>query len=238
MQQVAKDEATFLAEYDPTAYPAVAASVDVVVLTIRDGSLCALLVEREHEPFRGWWALPGTFLRPDEDADYAVLRSVANKTGVLVRHAEQLRTYTLPERDPRMRVVSVAYLSFGPVVDTNDETHPPLAGVQWCPVFAQRVRLAFDHQSILIDAVERAQNKIEYSTLAPQFLSEEFTIGELMGVYETVWNRPINKPNFYRKVKASKGFLIATGEMRGKTALYRAGDAQTLFPPIRREIES
>ena len=115
------DEAAFLAAYDPSRYPRVAVSVDVVLLTVRGGQLSVLLVERDGHPYRGQWALPGGFVEPDEDLDTAARRELAEETGLLVAsgeeavelgHLEQLRTYGTPDRDPRMRVVSVAYMGF------------------------------------------------------------------------------------------------------------------------------
>ena len=219
--------------YDPRDYPPLAASVDVVVLTIGGGHLHALLVEREKDPFAGWWALPGTFIRPDEDADESARRGVAAKTNVALSHVEQLRTYTEPNRDPRMRVLSIAYLSFAPIADSPTPGFHTV-DTEWQPVFERASLMAFDHGSILNDGITRAQDKIEYSTLATSFLPEEFTLGELQGVYEAVWNQHLDRANFYKKVHASKGFVVPTGRQRGRAALYRAGDARMLYPPIRR----
>src|SRR5579859_6368481 len=193
-----------LAGYDPRAFEPVAVTVDVVTLTIRDGVLTVLLVERGVPPFDGQWALPGGFGRSGpaaEDLDEAAIRELAEETGQRLGriHLEQLATYGTPGRDPRMRVVSVAYLVFAP------ELPEPQAGTDaraaaWVPVGSlglaeggggQRPgttrRLAFDHARILADGLERARAKLEYTPLATAFVAEEFTISELRAVYETVW---------------------------------------------------
>ena len=110
------DESEFLAGYDPRAYPAVAVTVDVVALTIREGALHVLLVQRGEQPYAGLWALPGGFIRPGEDLPEAAARELAEETGLGPRrvHIEQLASYGTPERDPRMRIVSISYLAFAP----------------------------------------------------------------------------------------------------------------------------
>ncbi|MFG3703152.1 NUDIX domain-containing protein [Micromonospora sp. NPDC047670] len=241
------DEREFLAAYDPRAYPAVAVTVDVVALTIRDGALHLLLIRRAEPPFAGHWALPGGFVRPAEDLAAGARRELAEETGLggegLRRvHLEQLASYGTPDRDPRMRVVSVAHLAFAP--DLPD----PAAGsdadaAAWLPVTALTSRqLAFDHGRIIDDALERARAKLEYTPLATRFLAPEFTVSELRAVYETVWGHPLHAGNFHRKVLSVPGFLESTGASterggaRGgpRAKLYRAGDARLLHPALLR----
>ncbi|SCL59136.1 8-oxo-dGTP diphosphatase [Micromonospora citrea] len=241
------DEREFLAAYDPRAYPAVAVTVDVVALTIRHGALHLLLIRRGEPPFEGHWALPGGFVRPAEDLLAGARRELAEETGLggegLRRvHLEQLASYGDPDRDPRMRVVSVAHLAFAP--DLPD----PAAGsdadeAAWLPVTGLASRqLAFDHGRIIDDALERARSKLEYTPLATRFLAGEFTISELRAVYETVWGHPLHAGNFHRKVLSVPGFVESTGAnterggARGgpRARLYRAGDARLLHPALLR----
>jgi len=256
-------EERFLADYDPRAYEPVAVTVDVVALTIRDGALHVLLVQRGVPPFEGFWALPGGFVRSGRDAAgtaagtaggkaagraagedlaEAAIRELAEETGPELRrvHLEQLASYGSPGRDPRMRVISVAYLAFAP------ELPEPRAGgdakaAEWAPVSAAR-ELAFDHARILADGLERARAKLEYTPLATAFAGEEFTIPELRAVYEAIWDEQLHAGNFHRKVLSVPGFVESTGATtrtggpRGgpRARLYRAGDARLLHPALLR----
>ena len=228
--------------YDPTAFPPVAVTVDLVVLTLRGGELHVLLVERGEEPFRGHLALPGGFVRPDETLDAAAVRELAEETGLrdVPGHLEQLRSYGDPARDPRMRVVSVAYLALAPDLP-EPAAGTDAADARWVPVArASGSRLAFDHRAILADGVERARAKLEYTSLATAFCAPEFTVADLRAVYEAVWGAALDPRNFHRKVTSTPGLLVDTGrtrtEGRGRPAtLYRAGDARTLQPPFTRD---
>ncbi|WP_395576271.1 NUDIX hydrolase [Streptomyces sp. BK79] len=228
--------------YDKHAFEPFAVTVDLAVLTLRAGALHVLLVERGQEPYAGRWALPGGFLLPSESAETAARRELAEETGladVTGLHLEQLRTYSEPDRDPRMRVVSVAFAALLP------DPPEPRAGTdaaeaRWVPYDAA-VDLAFDHGRILADARERVGAKLEYTCLATAFCPAEFTLGELQQVYETVWGTALDRPNFRRKVLATPGFVEAvpgaarlTGGRGKPAALYRAGPATALHPPLLR----
>ena len=231
-----------MASYDPRDYPPAAATVDLVVLTIRSDELCSLVVRRGEAPFKGRWALPGGFVRPDEDLDDAAARELAEETGLVAGavHLEQLASYGSPRRDPRMRVVTVAYLALAPDLPT------PCAGgdaarAQWQPVsgLLSSGRLAFDHGSILVDGVERARAKLEYTPLGAAFCGTTFTVAELRRVYEIVWGVALDPRNFHRKVTKTPGFLTPTGEKTtrdgGRPAqLYRRGSVDLLSPPMLR----
>jgi 8-oxo-dGTP diphosphatase len=233
-------------EYDPQAFDPVAVTVDIVALTIRADRLHVLLVERAEDPFAGRQALPGGFVR-NETLDAAALRELAEETGlhpgrgVLKRvHLEQLGTYGDPGRDPRMRVVSVAYLAFGPSMP-DPVAGGDAAGAAWVPL-DEATGLAFDHDRILADGLDRARAKLEYTPLATAFAGPEFTIAQLRAVYETVWGTPLHAGNFHRKVTSVPGFVVdteastATGGARGgrRARLYRAGDATLLHPALLR----
>jgi 8-oxo-dGTP diphosphatase len=214
-------------------------AVDLVILTVRSGRLEVLLVRRGIPPYRGRLALPGGFVRPSEDLTTAALRELREETGLPDDriHLEQVATYGAPRRDPRGRVVSVAYLALVPDLPS------PVAGsdaasADWYPVGAAD-RLAFDHERILADAVERARAKLEYSPLAAAFCAEEFTISELRGIYEAVWGTDLDPRNFHRKATKTPGFVVPTGATTtrdgGRPAqLFRRGPARTLHPPLTR----
>jgi 8-oxo-dGTP diphosphatase len=215
-------------------------TVDLAILTVRENLLHALIIERANEPYRGQAALPGGFLRAGEDLREAAERELAEETGLDGRalHLEQLATYGAPDRDPRGRVVSVAYLAIAPNLPI------PTAGsdarsARWARVDLVRGTLAFDHAQILDDAVERARTRLEFTTLAAAFCGQTFTIGDLRNVYEVVWNMPLDPRNFNRKVANTEGFVQATGAKRipetGRPAtLYRRGPALVLSPPLLR----
>ncbi|MFE1205928.1 NUDIX domain-containing protein [Streptomyces sp. NPDC058762] len=228
--------------YDKHAFEPFAVTVDLAVLTLRAGALHVLLVERGQEPYAGHWALPGGFLLPQESAETAARRELAEETGladVTGLHLEQLRTYSEPDRDPRMRVVSVAFAALLP-----DPPEPHGGGdaaeARWVPYDEAR-GLAFDHDRILADARDRVGAKLEYTCLATAFCPAEFTLGELQQVYETVWGTALDRPNFRRKVLATPGFVEPvpgaarlTGGRGKPAAVYRAGPATTLHPPLLR----
>ena len=164
-------------------------TVDLVLLTIREGALHVLLIRRGVPPYRGQWALPGGFVLPDEDLDEAAVRELREETGVDAGGAylEQLASYGNPKRDPRGRVVTIAYLALMPDLPApragSDAAH-----AAWRLVAeVNPKRLAFDHDRILADGVERARAKLEYWPVGTAFCDGEFTIAELCRVYEAVW---------------------------------------------------
>ncbi|WP_335987788.1 NUDIX hydrolase [Glycomyces sp. MUSA5-2] len=220
------------------SYPVFAVTVDLVVLTVREGGLHVLLVRRGIEPYQGKWALPGGFVLEDEDLGSAARRELAEETGLADAggHLEQLASYGAPDRDPRGRVVTVAYLALLPDLPV------PTAGTdaaeaEWRPV--GDLGLAFDHDRILADGIERARSKLEYTPLAAAFCPPEFTIAALRQVYEAVWGEAIDPRNFHRKATSTPGFVSPTGGSTeggaGRPArLYRRGDAALLNPPLLR----
>jgi 8-oxo-dGTP diphosphatase len=224
--------------------PDFAVTVDLVVLTIRDGELCALLIRRGTVPYRGRWALPGGFVHLDEDLDAAATRELMEETGVdaPAGHLEQLGSYGAPRRDPRGRVVTVAYLALLPDLPAP-VAGSDAAGAAWRPVAELRPSsLAFDHDRILADGVERARAKLEYTSLAAAFCPAEFTIAELRAVYEAMWRTTLDPRNFHRKATTTEGLVEPIGRStageRGRPAqLYRRGPATVLYPPLLRPAQ-
>ena len=194
------------------AYPHPAVSTDLVIFTIQDEQLRVLLIERGGEPYQGCWALPGGFVEIDEGLEQAALRELEEETGITGVYLEQLYTFGEPHRDPRERVITVAYYAMvapdrttlRPASDARDAAWFPCDGLP---------PLAFDHDAIIALALQRLTSKIEYSTIALQFLPQAFTLGELQRVYEVILGEPLDKRNFRKKILAG-GFISATGAQR------------------------
>ena len=229
--------------YDPRAYPPVAVTADIVVLTIREGVLSVLLIERGVEPFGGQLALPGGFVQPQESVDQAAVRELKEETDLDLDaiHLEQIGVFSDPARDPRMRVITVAYLGFMPNLPLP-RAGTDAAVASWVPAhkaLADEAPLAFDHELILQKALHVASSRLEDTTLATAFCGPEFTLRELRRVYEAVWGVRLDSRNFYRKVLGTKNFLIPTGARTtrdgGRPALlYTAGAAGSISPPLNR----
>ena len=223
-------------------YPILNVTVDIVLMTLHGGELCALAIKRGEPPYQGRWALPGGFVEIDEDLEAAARRELEEETGMggdAVR-LEQLATYGAPDRDPRHRTISVAWIAVLPEA-TDPHAGSDASHAAWRPAgwLLTRGRLAFDHRLILDDAVERVRAKLGYTNLATAFLDDEFTIAELREVYEVVWGHPLDAGNFHRKVTRADGFVEPTGRRRsvgrGRPAeLFRAAAAETLQPPLTR----
>ena len=174
-------------------------TVDIVIFTLREGSLQVLLVKRGVPPFEGQYAIPGGFIRGDESLEEAALRELHEETGVRDVFLEQLYTFGDPKRDPRGRVITVAYYALIASDKLSLVAGADAAEAQWFPASGVPT-LAFDHKSILDYALERLGNKLEYTTVGFQLLPKEFTLGELQAVYEAILARPLDKRNFRRKL--------------------------------------
>ncbi len=193
-------------------YPHPAVTTDVVLFTIREDSLQLLLIERGNEPFKGSWALPGGFVDIDEDLEAGAARELAEETGVENLYLEQLGTFGTPGRDPRERVISVAYLALAPETRLAVRAGDDAAAADWFPVKALPP-LAFDHAEIIEVAHQRLVGKLDYSTIAFHLLPETFTLSELQRVYETLVDAEIDKRNF-RKWAQALEVIEETGELR------------------------
>jgi 8-oxo-dGTP diphosphatase len=215
-------------------------AVDLAILTVRQDLLNVLIIERGNEPYRGQTALPGGFIRAGEDLRETAVRELAEETSLDgdALHLEQVGTYGAPGRDPRGRVISVAYLAIAPDLPVP-ASGSDARSASWAPVTEVLGNLAFDHDQILNDAVERARTRLEFTTLATGFCGPAFTIGDLRHVYEVVWGTALDPRNFSRKVNHTEGFIRPVGSTRAPetgrpAALYERGPAKILNPPLLR----
>jgi 8-oxo-dGTP diphosphatase len=237
-----------------SSYPIAYVTTDIVLFTIHEKQLQVVLVERSEPP--SGMALPGGFLQPDEDLERCARRELAEETGIRLKpgELEQLGSYGAPDRDPRYadrpneRVVTVAYWGIIPNLPAprggSDARRAVLRPVS---DFEKRTPapLAFDHNEIVKDALDRTRAKIEYETVATRFCNEEFTLTDLRKVYAIIWGcdpKSIDAANFRRKIDHLEGpdqFVVALGKQRTETVgrpaqLYRAGRGKRIDPPLMR----
>jgi 8-oxo-dGTP diphosphatase len=220
-------------------YPHPSVTVDVIVFRLVDEDLQVLLVKRGHEPFGGMWAIPGGFVDIDESIDDAAKRELQEETGVREVYLEQLYTFGDLGRDPRGRVITVAYFALVPADVAPPHAGDDAADAGWWSVY-ELPPLAFDHQEILDYALERLRYKLEYTAVGFELLPQAFTLTELQTAYEIILGEELDKRNFRRKVKGAD-VIEETGEFQageGRPArLYRFRDdavaeikARRLFP--------
>lgn len=221
------DEAAFLDSYDATAFERLSVTVDLVLMSVVDGTPAVLLTQRDQHPFKGAWALPGGFVGLGEGIDAAAHRVLAEKAGMSGAYVEQLYTFGAVDRDPRTRIVSVAYFALLPAdrFAAGLKAMPALAlaelSVPWKgeaggPVEVriadgEPLDLAFDHGEIVSLAVRRLRGKLDYSGVAFALLPERFTLRALQDIYEAILDTRLNKPAFRRRM-IDRGWLEATGE--------------------------
>jgi 8-oxo-dGTP diphosphatase len=219
------DEIAFLAGYDASRYPRPSVTVDVVLLTVRDDSLRVLLARRPDPPDRDRWALPGGFVGIDEALDVAAERILREKAGLRDVFTEQLFTFGTPDRDPRTRVISVAYYALveptrlGAAVRSfaserlcvarveADDASGPAAALD---DEGSHLALAFDHAEIIAIAVRRVRGKLDYAPIGFELLPRAFSLRDLRRVHEAILGRPLNKDSFRRKV-LDRGLVNPTG---------------------------
>lgn len=193
-------------------YPRPSVTVDLVIFTIATHDLKVLLIRRELEPYQNCWALPGGFVDIDESLEHAAARELQEEAGVKNVYLEQLFTFGEPGRDPRGRVISVAYFA---LVDNEQQkimAGSDAAAAEWHSVFHPPA-LAFDHKKILDYAVWRLRNKIEWTTVGYELLPRKFTLSELQRVYEVILQKPVDKRNFRKKILA-QGEIKELDEVR------------------------
>jgi len=177
-------------------------TVDIVIFTIRDAELQVLLVRRGIPPFQGSWAIPGGFVLPNESLDEAARRELREETSVDDVFLEQLYTFGDPGRDPRGRVITVAYYAL-----VSPDRTPPLAGsdaaeARWWPATGTPAPLAFDHDAIVAMALERLRGKLAYTAIGFELLPKKFTLSQLQRVHEAILGEPLDKRNFRKRVDA------------------------------------
>jgi 8-oxo-dGTP diphosphatase len=191
-------------------YPRAALTVDCVVFGFDETDLKVLLIERGLAPFKGKWALPGGFVRVDETLDKSARRELAEKTGLKDVFLEQLYTFGTVDRDPRERVVSVAYYALVKLSDHRAKAATDAANAEWFPI-SKVPRLAFDHADILATALARLKGKVRYQPVGFELLPPKFTLSQLQHIYEAILETDLDKRNFRKKV-LSFGLLVPLKE--------------------------
>lgn len=210
-------------------YPRPALTVDGVIFGLDPAGLKVLLIQRDRPPFEGRWALPGGFVEMGETLDAAARRELAEETGLAGVFLEQLYTFGDPGRDPRGRVVSVAYYALvnlhdRPVIAASDARNAAWFAADDVPP------LAFDHAEVLEVALGRLKGKVRYQPVGFELLPEQFTLGQLQRMYETILDRPLDKRNFRKKI-LGMDLLADTGAIQQDVAhraarLYRFDKAK------------
>ncbi len=208
-------------------YPHPAVTTDIVIFTIRQDELKVLLIKRALPPFKGEWALPGGFINLQESLEQGARRELEEETGVSGVYLEQLYTFGQPDRDPRERVITVAYYALIPSDKIEIRAASDAEGVSWVGM-QELPKLAFDHPEILQTAYQRLVAKLDYSTIAFQFMPKAFTLTELQQVYELILREPVDKRNFRKRI-LSLNLIKETGKERKDGAhrpakLYRVID--------------
>lgn len=220
-------------------YPRPSVTADVIIFTLRENDLHVLLIKRGHSPFEGMWAIPGGFVDIGESLEEAALRELEEETGVRDVYLEQLYTFGDPGRDPRGRVITVAYFALVPATAIHPRAGDDAAEARWWSV-CDLPPLAFDHADILAYALQRLRYKLEYAAVGFELLPETFTLSELQAAYEIILGEKLDKRNFRRKI-LSAGVIEEAGGYRtgeGRPAkLYHFRDdavaevkARRLFP--------
>ncbi|MCU7904959.1 MAG: NUDIX hydrolase [Candidatus Thiodiazotropha sp. (ex Epidulcina cf. delphinae)] len=214
-------------------YPHPAVTTDVALFTIRGEALSILLIRRGNPPYRGMWALPGGFLDIGEDLETCAKRELREETGIEGVYLEQLYTFGKPERDPRERVISIAYFALTRSDRLKLKAASDATRAVWFPV-GQLPELAFDHANIIQSARRRLLAKLSYSMIAFQMLPNHFTLSQLQTVHEILLNGHLDKRNF-RKAILARGIIKETGEF-SQNGSHRPAKTYAAVNPTRVEI--
>ena len=214
MGQPTTTDATATPRQTPSnaSYETPLVTVDIAVLTVQDNQLKVLLIQRKRPPYQNMWAIPGGFILSGESLEDAAQRRLFEETNVQDIYLEQLRSFGAPERDPRSRVITVAYYAL--ISDTRLKLRPQANAqdIQWYSV-DKLPELAFDHQDIVTFALNRLRQQLNDSNIAFQLLPDKFTLTELQRVYELILNTTLDKRNFRKKI-LSMGILIDVHETK------------------------
>jgi 8-oxo-dGTP diphosphatase len=244
MTQLNKTEQDFLKTYNPDTFDKPSVTVDVVILTLKDKKLCALLTKRAKHPFKDQWSLPGGFMGLSESLDEAAKRVLEQKGKLKKVYLEQLYTFGSVKRDPRMRIISVSYYALTNASQLLDKdslklfkVHIPWQGetggkVELLDEQNNKHDLAFDHKEIIGMAIKRIRGKLEYVPIGFELLPERFTLRQVQEVHETILGKKLNKDAFRRKLLASK-LVQATGDFEqgqgfrpAEYYVYKGGEKQ------------
>ncbi len=201
-------------EYDPEHYQRPSVTVDTILFSIQAEKLATLLVRRGQWPHKGMWAIPGGFIHLDETLEECARRKLAEETGVSRVYLEQLYTFGEVDRDPRTRVITVAYFALvdGDRLKRVEPTRADILERRW---FSMKglPELAFDHGRILDYALRRLRYKLEYTAVGLELLPELFTLTELQGLYEAILDEKLDRRNFRKKI-AGLNILDDSGQQR------------------------
>jgi 8-oxo-dGTP diphosphatase len=196
--------------YDVTKFERPSVTVDVLFFTVREGKLQVLLVKRAAWPYKGYWALPGGFVNMKEDLGVAAAREIYEECGVKDLYLEQLYTFGDPKRDPRTRVITVAYYALAPFTEINSIQKEEVKEAEYFPI-DELPKMAFDHKNIIEVGFKRLRDKIRYSNVVFGLLPRDFSLSEVQNIYEIIYGHVIDKRNF-RKWILSSGLLESTGK--------------------------
>jgi 8-oxo-dGTP diphosphatase len=224
--------------YDVTKFDHPSVTVDVLFFTVRGGQLQVLLIKRNAWPFKGLWALPGGFVKMNEDLDSAAERELSEECGVRNLYLEQLYSFGDPKRDPRTRVITVAYYALAPFTEIKEIQKEEVKEAEYFPV-SKLPKMAFDHKKIVEAGYKRLRDKIGYSNVVFGLLPKLFSLSEIQNIYEIIYDRKVDKRNF-RKWLLSSGLLEATkkkseGEAHRPAVLYRFAEREVVFMDQRKK---